>query len=100
MTPSEIIKAENMGAKMIKLSPGNMLGPEFMSAIKALFPGLMFMPTGGVSLDKENMEGWFQAGVIAVEMGSKLISKKLLEDKDYARIEELTKQVINTLKEM
>lgn len=100
MTPSEIIKAENMGAKMIKLFPGNMLGPEFMSAIKALFPGLMFMPTGGVSLDKENLEGWFQAGVIAVGMGSKLISKKLLEDKDYARIEELTKQVINTLKEM
>lgn len=53
MTPSEIIRAENMGAKMIKLFPGNMLGPEFMSAIKVLFPNLMFMPTGGVSLDKK-----------------------------------------------
>ena len=34
MTPSEIIRAENMGAKMIKLFPGNILGPAFMSAIK------------------------------------------------------------------
>lgn len=98
MTPTEIIKAENMGAKMIKLFPGNMLGPEFMSAIKALFPGLMFMPTGGVSLDKENLEGWFKAGVVAVGMGSKLISKQLLEEKNYAEMGELTKQVIETLK--
>ena len=100
MTPSEIIRAENMGAKMVKLFPGNILGPEFMSAVKALFPNLMFMPTGGVSLDKENLEGWFKAGVVAVGMGSKLISNKLLEEKNYAKIEELTKQVIETLKGM
>ena len=98
MTPSEIIRAENLGAKMVKLFPGNMLGPEFMSAIRTLFPNLMFMPTGGVSLDKENLEGWFKAGVVAVGMGSKLISKQLLEEKNYEKIEELTKQVIQTLK--
>lgn len=94
MTPSEIIRAENMGAKMIKLFPGNILGPAFMSAIKELFPGLLFMPTGGVDLDKENIAGWFKAGVCAVGMGSKLVSKNLLEQKDYAKIEALTKQAI------
>ncbi len=94
MTPSEIIRAENMGAKMIKLFPGNILGPAFMSAIKELFPGLLFMPTGGVDLDKENIAGWFKAGVCAVGMGSKLVSKNLLEQKDYAKIEVLTKQAI------
>ncbi len=95
MTPSEIIRAENMGAKMIKLFPGNILGPSFMSAIKELFPGLVFMPTGGVDLDKENIAAWFKAGVSAVGMGSKLISKTLLEQKDYAKIEALTKQAID-----
>ena len=94
MTPSEIIRAENMGAKMIKLFPGNILGPGFMSAIKELFPGLLFMPTGGVDLDKDNIAGWFKAGVCAVGMGSKLVSKNLLEQKDYAKIEALTKQAI------
>ena len=98
MTPSEIIRAENMGAKMIKLFPGNILGPAFMSAIKELFPGLLFMPTGGVDLDKENIAGWFKAGVCAVGMGSKLVSKNLLEQKDYAKIEALTKQVLETVK--
>ena len=95
MTPSEIIRAENMGAKMIKLFPGNILGPAFMSAIKELFPGLLFMPTGGVDLDKENITGWFKAGVCAVGMGSKLVSKSLLEQKDYSKIEALTKQAID-----
>lgn len=94
MTPSEIIKAENMGAKMIKLFPGNILGPEFMSAIKSIFPDLLFMPTGGVDLDKENMAAWFEAGVCAVGMGSKLVSKSLLEQRDYATIESRTRDAL------
>jgi len=98
MTPTEIIRAETLGAKMIKLFPGNILGPEFMSAIKALFPDLLFIPTGGVYLDKENIAGWFKAGVCAVGMGSKLISKQLLEEKNYAKIEEFTKEVLCIVK--
>src|SRR5215216_617051 len=89
MTPSEIIKAEQLGAKMIKLFPGNILGPGFMSAIKELFPGLLFMPTGGVELDKGNISGWFKAGVCAVGMGSKLITKQALDNKDYEGITRL-----------
>ncbi len=97
MTPSEIIKAETLGAKMIKLFPGNILGPGFMSAIKELFPNLLFMPTGGVEMEKDNIAGWFKAGVCAVGMGSKLITKQLLEAKDYAAIAAATKQVLATI---
>ena len=100
MTPSEIIRAETLGAKMIKLFPGNILGPEFMSAIKALFPDLLFMPTGGVDLDKENIAGWLKSGVCAVGMGSKLISKQLLEQRNYAKIEELARQALDILKSL
>ena len=52
------------------------------------------MPTGGVDTTKENIEGWFKAGVCAVGMGSKLISKKLMEAKDYTTIESATKDVL------
>lgn len=100
MTPSEIIRAETLGAKMIKLFPGNILGPAFMSAIKTLFPDLLFMPTGGVDLDKESIAGWLKAGVCAVGMGSKLISTQLLEQKNYSKIEELTKEALNILKSL
>ena len=97
MTPTEIIVAEQYGCQFIKLFPGNLLGPDFMSAIKELFPNLMFMPTGGVDLDKENISGWFKAGVRAVGMGSKLISKSLLEQKDYAKIASMTKEVVEII---
>ncbi len=97
MTPSEIIAAENAGLGFIKLFPGNMLGPEYMSTIKDVFPKLVFMPTGGVDTTKENIAAWFKAGVSAVGMGSKLISKKRMEDGDYAGIEKETQQVLTIL---
>ena len=97
MTPTEIIAAENAGIGFIKLFPGNMLGPEFVSGIKDIFPKLLFMPTGGVDTTKENIEGWFKAGVCAVGMGSKLISKKLMEQKDYLTIEKMTKEVLELI---
>jgi len=97
MTPTEIIAAESAGVKFIKLFPGDTLGPKYLSAIKPVFPGLLFMPTGGVDTTKENIEGWFNAGVCAVGMGSKLISKQLMADKDYAAIEKYTREVFATI---
>jgi 2-dehydro-3-deoxyphosphogluconate aldolase/(4S)-4-hydroxy-2-oxoglutarate aldolase len=97
MTPTEIIAAENNGVKFIKLFPGNMLGPDFLSSIKEIFPKLLFMPTGGVDTTKENIESWYKAGVCAVGMGSKLISKKLMEAKDYAKMESETKTVLELI---
>ncbi len=97
MTPSEIIAAENAGVKFIKLFPGDMLGPKFLSTIKDIFPKLLFMPTGGVDTTKESVESWYKAGVCAVGMGSKLISKALMEAKDYATIETETKKVLQII---
>jgi 2-dehydro-3-deoxyphosphogluconate aldolase/(4S)-4-hydroxy-2-oxoglutarate aldolase len=98
MTPTEIIKAESLGANFIKLFPGNLLGPIFVSSIKDIFPDIHFMPTGGVTKEKENIEQWFQAGVVAVGMGSQLISKKLLEEKDYSTIGKETEKVMSIIK--
>lgn len=94
MTPTEIIAAENAGVTFIKLFPGNMLGPDYLSSIKDIFPKLVFMPTGGVDTTRENIEAWFKAGVSAVGMGSKLISKKLMADQAYDIIELETKAVL------
>lgn len=97
MTPSEIIEADQMGITLIKLFPGNLLGPEFVSAIKPVFRHLLFMPTGGVDVNKENLEGWFNTGVCAVGMGSKLLTKKLLENKDYQGITNKTTQALELI---
>ena len=97
MTPTEIIAAETAGVTFIKLFPGNALGLGFMSAIKDVFPNLKFMPTGGVDTTKESIDSWFKAGVSAVGMGSKLVSKELMLAKDYATIENETKKVLDII---
>lgn len=97
MTPSEIIAAENAGIGFIKLFPGNILGTEFLTTIKDIFPKLLFMPTGGVDTTRESIESWYKAGVCAVGMGSKLISKKLMEAKDYSAITTETKKVLELI---
>lgn len=83
MTPTEISIAEKTGAPLAKLFPGNVLGTDFLKAIKPLFPGMRFMPTGGVSPTPENIGSWFKAGVSAVGMGSKLFEKPNGEDEGY-----------------
>ncbi len=98
MTPSEIMQAEECGAKLVKLFPGNILGTSFLQAIKELFPSIEFMPTGGVELTQESIQSWFNAGVIAVGLGSKVISKDLLERKDYKTISEQAGQAIAIIK--
>ena len=86
MTPTEIYAAQKHGAELIKLFPANILGPSFVSSVKELFPGQLFMPTGGVDLSPGNISGWFHAGVSAVGIGSKLISKEILEDQLYEKL--------------
>lgn len=97
MTPSEIMKAEENGAKLIKLFPGSSLGPGFVSAIKELFPDLLFIPTGGVKLEEENLRSWFKSGVCAVGAGSTLIDKKAIEFGDYTSLESLTRSSIDLI---
>lgn len=97
LTPTEVFTAEMNGAKMVKIFPGSVVGPSYIAAIKELFPGLLFMPTGGVDTTAENIKEWFDAGVVAVGMGSKLISKSVLQNKEYDKLTQQTKGVLEIL---
>lgn len=100
MTPTEIFTAEINGATIVKIFPGNILGPSYINSIKELFPNLLFMPTGGVEVSKENLSAWFNAGVCAVGLGSKLVSKTILEDKDFEKLTEITKEAIEIIRSL
>ncbi|MDN3673164.1 bifunctional 4-hydroxy-2-oxoglutarate aldolase/2-dehydro-3-deoxy-phosphogluconate aldolase [Flavobacterium branchiarum] len=94
MTPTEIITAENAGIKFIKLFPGNILSPKFMSNIKDIFPSIYFMTTGGVDTTHTSINNWFSAGVSAVGLGSKLITQERTDNGDYDGIESETRKVL------
>lgn len=86
MTPTEISLAQSHKAALIKIFPANILGPAFIASIRELFQGQLFMPTGGVELEIANISEWFRAGVCAVGMGSKLISKNVLDNRLYEQL--------------
>ncbi len=99
MTPTEIHEAEKAGCRLVKLFPGNVLGPGFVSAITELFPKMLFMPTGGVDVEKESMNAWFNAGVCAVGLGSKMITKAALEARNYNAIRMAAEKAVDMVKQ-
>lgn len=84
---TEICRAEELGCEVVKLFPGGIYGPSFIKAIRGPQPWTSVMPTGGVSPTEDNLKGWFDAGATCVGMGSKLITKDMVNSGDYSGIQ-------------
>lgn len=95
-TLSEINQAEELGAEIVKIFPGlSVGGPDFVKAIKGPCPWTSIMPTGGVEPSVENLKEWFEAGVTCVGIGSNLITKEIVQKKEW---ETLAKRVAGAIK--
>ncbi len=96
---TEIHNAERLGVEICKIFPGSQVGgPDFVKSVKGPCPWTMIMPTGGVDSTEESITAWFKAGVSSVGMGSKLITKDLVQKKDFAAITEQVKKVLGYIK--
>jgi len=84
---TEIAKAHELGAEVVKIFPGTQVGgPEFVKAVLGPMPWTSIMPTGGVTPTQENLKGWFGAGVTCVGMGSQLFPGEVLKNENYSYI--------------
>lgn len=99
-TLTEIARAEELGCELVKLFPGGTYGPGFVKAIKGPCPWTDIMPTGGVSPERENLKSWFDAGVTCVGMGSKMITKQHLADRDFEGLKDLVAATLKTIAEI
>lgn len=97
---TEIGKAEELGCDIVKLFPGSVYGPGFIKAIKGPQPWTNIMPTGGVAPTLDNLKGWFGAGAICVGMGSKLVSKSIIADRNFKQLEDKTRAVLQLIHEI
>jgi len=95
---TEIARAEELGCEVVKLFPGDVYGPKFVKGVRGPQPWTSIMPTGGVSPTEENLREWFDAGVTCVGMGSKLISKTILENRDFQGLEKKVKATLTIIK--
>lgn len=100
-TVTEIVTAQNHGADIAKLFPGEQVGgPGFVKSVLGPMPWSLLMPTGGVSPDKENLTAWFNAGVCCVGMGSKLFPTDWINNGEYDKITNLVKNTLKIIEEI
>lgn len=98
---SEIAQAEELGVEIVKVFPGKEVGgPGFVKSVLGPCPWTRIMPTGGVDATRESLEAWFKAGVACVGIGSNLITKEILDQKDFATLTKNVRQVVDTIKEI
>jgi 2-dehydro-3-deoxyphosphogluconate aldolase/(4S)-4-hydroxy-2-oxoglutarate aldolase len=97
-TVTEIGRAHELGAEVVKIFPGSEVGgPGFVKAVKGPMPWTSIMPTGGVSPTEENLKAWFEAGVTCVGMGSKLFPKEVLANENYSYITQKCEEALKII---
>lgn len=97
-TVSEIYTAFSNGCELIKAFPANVLGTEFVKAVKSVIPKVKVMPTGGIEPEEFEIKKWQKAGVSCVGVGAKLFDAEALKNKDYVNLSENLKQLLAKLK--
>jgi len=94
-TLKEVIEGMECGADIIKVFPGETLGPSFVKAVRGPLPKASLMPTGGVSL--ENVGEWIQAGCVAVGVGGSLTGGAKMGD--FQSISEISRQFVTRIRQ-
>lgn len=96
-TTSDIIKAKSWGATAIGVLPGNILGPEFVLAVKKQFPDMEFVPSGIEDLHPLSLAKWFQAGSLCIKLSGLLFPKNTIAVKDWNLIKKLMADNLKTI---
>lgn len=96
-TPTEIVNAWTLGGDVIKVFPSTALGPQYFKDILAPLPQLKLTPTGGVDL--KNVGSWIKAGAVCVGVGSALVTKEAMANKDWDGITKAAKAFVDAIKE-
>ena len=99
-TLTEMVTAKRYGAGLLKVFPADVLGPKFIKGVLGPCSHLKLMPTGGVSPNKENLKSWFDAGVVCVGMGSQLVSKEIIQMRDFDGLAQLVKHTFKLITEL
>jgi 2-dehydro-3-deoxyphosphogluconate aldolase/(4S)-4-hydroxy-2-oxoglutarate aldolase len=92
-TPTEILRAHEAGADMVKVFPSDALGPAFIRGVLAPMPFLNLCPTGGVT--PQNAGAWIRAGAAAVGLGGALVDPGLVAKGDWQMITSLARQTVD-----
>lgn len=92
-TPSDINIAYQNGLKLVKIFPADALGKNYIKSVQPVFPGMNFMPTGGIHAEFEDIMEWLNGGAVAAGLGSSLIGKDSNEEELTRKTKKLLQQL-------
>ena len=96
LTPTELMSAQDKGAKVIKIFPcGNLGGPKYLRALKAPFPSAALIPTGGVNAS--NAAEFLRAGAFALGVGGDLVDATALREGNWAKITQAARDLVEAV---
>ena len=96
-TVSEVGQAQELGCDIVKVFPGDVLGPKFVKGLMAPMPWSRIMVTGGVEPTEENLSAWIKAGAFCVGMGSKLFPKDKVAAADWQYVTDMCRQSLDII---
>jgi 2-dehydro-3-deoxyphosphogluconate aldolase/(4S)-4-hydroxy-2-oxoglutarate aldolase len=98
LTPTELMAALEAGAQLVKIFPcGSVGGPKHIKALRAPFPEVRLIPTGGVNLS--NAAEYIQAGAFALGVGADLVDLAALRRNEASKIIDMAKSLTNAVRE-
>jgi 2-dehydro-3-deoxyphosphogluconate aldolase/(4S)-4-hydroxy-2-oxoglutarate aldolase len=97
LTPTEIFRAWDMGATMVKVFPASVFGPKYFREIKAPLGNIKLMATGGVSA--ANIKEFFTFGASAAAFGASIFRKEWIENNNYGAIQKGIEAIIREYKD-
>jgi 2-dehydro-3-deoxyphosphogluconate aldolase/(4S)-4-hydroxy-2-oxoglutarate aldolase len=96
-TPTEILRAWEAGADIVKVFPAEAVGPAYFKALRGPLPQIRLMPTGGVDLN--TAAAFLKAGACCLGIGSQLVEPKAVVERNFDRIRELARQYVAIAKQ-
>ncbi len=97
LTPTEILTAWESGARLLKIFPAGVFGPEYLKDIKGPLSQVELMPVGGVSLT--NAAEFIRCGAHSLGVGSQLVSSARVQQGQFEEITEIAAAYIKQVKE-
>jgi len=96
----EVLQAKSLGAKIVTVLPGNILGPDFIAPIAAEHKDLHLVPSGGIETSAASLRKWFESGALCVKLNSSIFPKEAIAARDWVKIESLLFAALKTIRQV
>jgi 2-dehydro-3-deoxyphosphogluconate aldolase / (4S)-4-hydroxy-2-oxoglutarate aldolase len=99
-TQTDIREARELGASIVMIIPGNVLGPDFLRRAVMEYSDVHFVPSGGVELTEASLRTWIHSGALAVRLGDPLFPREAVVAQEWDKIERNVRNALELVQKL